>query len=260
LLVKNDDLQKSDATKNKLFSIIAHDLKNPLHAILSFAEIFHNNHDLFNAEELKEFSKDIYNASKNTCNIAENLLSWSRSQLKCITINAVKLDLDKFISDTVSNLKNTADNKDVEIKVYKIKEILAYADIDIAKVVLQNLLTNAIKFSHRKSTISINAKLKQIDNNEYVEICVADSGLGINVDYLKKLFKSKDLKSIAGTENEQGTGIGLMLCKDFAERNGGKIWVESEFGKGSKFYFTLPKLKSSVSYTPLSSAKVACSV
>lgn len=244
LVERNEELLELNATKNKLFTIIAHDLRNPFNSILGYAEMLKENHRIFNDEEMKSFSKTFYETSVNTYKIVENLLTWSHSQLNCLNNNPITIDIHNFVSETVSHLKATAKIKEIQIKNLIDKSICAKADKNIANIVLQNLLSNAIKFSHRNGTVTISAIPMQNENKAYIEICVADSGVGMDSDTVTKLFKVETAKSRLGTENELGTGLGLLLCKEFAEKNDGKIHAESKLGKGSKFYFTLPILES----------------
>ncbi len=239
LLAKNEELHELNVTKNKFFTIISHDLRGPLHAIHGCAKILKENHHTFDEEELKSFSKSFYNASKNTCNTVDNLLSWSHSQLNSLTIKPVTIELHDFVLEVVDSLKTTASMKEIQINNRINNDIYVHADKDIARVVLQNLLSNAIKYSYRRSTVTITARTLLNENKGTVEICVADTGLGMDSATVSKLFKIENTKSLTGTESEMGTGLGLLLSKEFAEKNQGEIYVESELGKGSKFYFTL---------------------
>ena len=244
LLEKNIELRKLNATKNKFFSIIAHDLRSPFNTILGFTEMLQKRHKTINDEELEMYSKNIYKASLNTYKIVENLLTWSHSQLNNVSQKPITINVKLFVSDMIGQLHETATLKEIKIENCVDQSIYARADRNIAIVVLQNLLSNAIKFSYRDSTIKISAYQIQFNNKAYIEICVADSGIGMSLDTITKLFKIENTKSHAGTENEQGTGLGLLLCKEFTENNGGKIRLSSELGKGSEFYFTLPADKS----------------
>lgn len=244
LVEKNKELKELNATKNKFFTIIAHDLRGPLNAILGCAEMLLKNHKIFDEEELELFSKTFFKTSENTCKTVENLLTWSHSQLNKVTRKPTSINVNIFVSDIIVQLQEISNLKEIKVENHIGQSLYAKADRDIANVVLQNLLSNAIKFSHRNSTIKIGARQVQSNKKDYIEICVADSGLGMNTDTIEKLFKIENTKSLEGTENEQGTGLGLLLCKEFAEKNDGRIYVESELGKGSRFYFTLPLLES----------------
>jgi signal transduction histidine kinase len=243
LVEKNRELKELNATKNKLFSIIAHDLRSPLHSILGFAEMLQKEHKTLDKEELEIFSEIFYAASKNTCKIVENLLTWSHSQLNSFKVIPTTIDLHRFVSEIIANMKDSAGMKEIKIINLINKNIYVQADNNIAMVVVRNLVSNAIKFSNRNSNITLNAEPLQNENKDFIKICVADSGVGMDYETITKLFKVENTKSSEGTENEQGTGLGLILCKEFTEKNGGTIYVESELGKGSRFYFTLPLAK-----------------
>lgn len=262
LMVKNKELEELNATKNKFFSIVAHDLRSPFNTILGFTKILQKNHHAFNSEELESFSNSFYTAAVNTHKTVENLLSWSRSQLNCLKITPTSIELQDFVSEIVSRQQEIARKKEINLKNKIGKGIYVDADKNICGLVLRNLISNAIKFSFRKGVVTISALSLQRNHTSYVEICVEDSGVGMNPDALTKLFKIENANSRAGTENEQGTGLGLLLCKEFVEKHGGVIRVESELGSGSKFYFTLPALESNVhnNFSFASSNNIECLV
>jgi signal transduction histidine kinase len=240
LVERNRELKALNATKNKFFTIIAHDLKSPFNTILGFTEMLQKKHKTINDKELEFYSKTIYKASLNTYKIVENLLTWSHSQLNKVTRKPITINVKNFVSDIIAQLHEIANLKEINVEICVDQSICANADRNIANVVLQNLLSNAIKFSYRDSTIKLSAYQIQFNNKAYIEICVADSGVGMSLDTISKLFKIENTQSLEGTEDEQGTGLGLFLCKEFTENNGGKIRVESKLGKGSEVYFTLP--------------------
>jgi len=229
-------LQEANATKDKFFSIIAHDLKSPFNVIQGFLSLIYEEYDDFSTLEIKDFIKKTLDASINTFSLLENLLEWSRSQQGNIEFDPATIDLCSLCEEIIDlNLEN-AGNKSIGIVNQIDTFCKVFADANMVKTILRNLLTNAIKFSISQSTIFISAK--KSDKN--VVVCVRDQGTGIEKSDVAKLFNIKEKFQRPGTQKEKGTGLGLILCKEFIEKNGGKIWVESEKGKGSSFYFSLP--------------------
>lgn len=246
LMAKNKELEELNATKNKFFSIVAHDLRSPFNTILGFTELLQKNHNAFSKEEMEAFSKIFYKAAVNTHKTVENLLSWSRSQLDCVKVAPTAIELNGFVSEIITRQQEIAGKKEIKIKNLIDTSIYVDADKNISSLILRNLISNSIKFSYRKGNVVVSATPLQRNQKSYIEICVEDSGVGMSPDALTKLFRIENTKSLSGTENEQGTGLGLLLCKEFVEKHGGKIRVESVLGSGSKFYFTLPTAESNV--------------
>ncbi len=233
-------LREVNLAKDKFFSIIAHDIKTPFNAILGFSGLLQDDFDNFNNDEKKTFIKNINDAAEITFKLLENLLEWSRSQTGKIIINPEKIDLSLLINDTISFLKPTAEKKSIQIHSDVNYNTTVFADINMITTTIRNLISNAIKFSFPNGLIKIS--VKNIDN--FIEISIIDNGIGISNEDLSKIFKLDAHFKKEGTAHEQGTGLGLILCKEFVEKNGGWIWAESEPGKGSSFKFTLPKEKS----------------
>ncbi|MCB1190606.1 MAG: hybrid sensor histidine kinase/response regulator [Leptospiraceae bacterium] len=236
-----EQLESLNATKDKFFSIIAHDLKNPFNALISVSELLLNSGETFSLEENKRFIGMIYDSSKHTLNLLQNLLTWSRSQTNKIPFNPTSFDIKALINDVTTFHKFTlADAKQITIQ----NEILcpdnhqAIADREMIQTVFRNLLSNAIKFTPKGGSIAIGCKSYEKDE---ILFYVRDTGIGITQENLGKLFKIEEGFSTRGTDDERGTGLGLILCKEFVEKNGGHIWVESENEMGSTFYFTLKK-------------------
>jgi PAS domain S-box-containing protein len=233
---QNAKLQELNATKDKFFSIIAHDLKNPFNSILGLSEHLLNNISELDSENIKKYISFIYEGANKTYKLLENLLTWSRSQTGNIPFSPVKFNISDILAEKIILLKNIADNKEITIHTI-FKNLDVYADVSMTKTIILNLLSNAIKYTARKGNIT----LKTTSNNENsVIISITDTGIGIYNETLKKIFDISEKISTTGTENETGTGLGLIICKEFIEKQNGKIWVESEVGKGSTFYFTLP--------------------
>jgi PAS domain S-box-containing protein len=229
-------LRQLNVDKNRFISILGHDLKNPFNNILGFSEILIDEFDSLNKNEIKEISKDIYKSAQITNKLLEDLLMWARTQQGKIPFNPQIMSLTEICNNVVDVLKPNAYAKNIIINYSSADYIHVFADSDMLKTILRNLVSNAIKFTNSGGTIRISAE--QRDSN--VTISVADSGVGIPPDNLVKLFDISEVLTTKGTANETGTGLGLLLCKEFVEKHGGKIWVESEVGKGSEFKFILP--------------------
>ncbi|MCD4683257.1 MAG: tetratricopeptide repeat protein [Bacteroidales bacterium] len=239
LIESEKQLQNVNAMKDKFFSIIAHDLKNPFNAILGFSNLLYEAYDNFDEKQRKNFIKNICEASENTFKLLQNLLEWSRTQTGNIEYNPVLIDISVLVKENISELKSAATNKKLKIfsKIHSPTNV--FADENMVKVVVRNLLSNAIKFTKPGGKVEFTFS----DKGDFIEICVADTGIGIESKNLKRLFRIDDQFKTPGTLEEQGSGLGLILCKEFVEKNGGKIWAESNFESGSKFKFTLPAHK-----------------
>ncbi|MCD4746249.1 MAG: tetratricopeptide repeat-containing sensor histidine kinase, partial [Bacteroidales bacterium] len=230
-------LKIANATKDKFFSIIAHDLKNPFNAIMGFSNILYEEFKDFNEDEKKQMIKNIYEASENTYRLLQNLLEWSRSQTGSIEVKPKIIDLSVIINDDITILLTNAQKKKIKLHSDITFNTLAYVDENMIRTVTRNLISNAIKFTDNHGDVKVFAK----ESGNTVEVYISDTGIGISEDNIQKLFKIDKQFRTNGTANEKGTGLGLILCKEFIKRNGGEIWVESEEGKGSQFIFTLPK-------------------
>ncbi|MCU4177167.1 tetratricopeptide repeat-containing sensor histidine kinase [Carboxylicivirga sp. N1Y90] len=233
---KNEELGQLNATKDKFFSIIAHDLKSPFSSLMGFAEMLALHAESKNNKEVIEYSQIIHSSTKRLLSLVENLLQWSRTQLGTTEYNPALLDISIHTHNIVTLLRLNAEEKDIVISPKVEKELVAWADLNLFSTVLRNLISNAIKFSRVGSVIYVAASKK----GEMVEVTITDSGVGMRQENLEKLFQVDSTFSTKGTFNEKGTGIGLVLCKEFVEINKGTIWAESALEKGSKFYFTLP--------------------
>lgn len=236
--VANKQLTELNATKDKFFSIIAHDLKSPFNAILGFSDILLENHNDYNDEERKKIIRLVNNSANSAFSLLENLLTWSRSQSGQVSFSPEKLHLNILLSETMVDLQSQANKKNIQLLETVSENNMIFADKNMIATVFRNLISNAIKFTSKNGTIIIASK-KQTDSN-FLEISVTDTGVGIPQDKIDDLFRIDKNTSTQGTENEKGTGLGLILCKEFVKKNSGKIWVESEVDIGSKFIFTLP--------------------
>ncbi len=237
----NKELKISNLTKDKFFTIIAHDLKGPFHSVIGAAKILKENFDDLKVEEQKEFLEVIEGTVKNGYKLLENLLLWSRSQSGQIDFKPEKLDFGVLVEETVELLRQSAKNKSIEIIVELAPALQVLVDKDMALSILRNLLSNAIKFTTRGGLVQLRTeKWQNQEGNWLLKIAVKDSGVGMSGTVRSHLFDLGNNKSSIGTEKETGTGLGLILCKEFVERHGGEIWAESEIELGSEFVFTLP--------------------
>jgi signal transduction histidine kinase len=240
LVFTNNELQQSlqlNADKDLFLSILAHDLRSPFTALLGISDLLLENIHEFNIDETEVLLKQLKEASTGTFALLEDLLKWTSTQSGKIPFNPQNLDFSDICTNILETLGKNADAKNITIKRSANDKISVFADIDMLKTVLRNLVSNAIKFTNKGGTIIIKAK----ENSENVTISVSDDGIGIKPDKLAKLFDISHRQTTRGTEKESGTGLGLILCKEFVEKTGGKLWVESKAGKGSSFKFTLPK-------------------
>ncbi len=233
---KNKELADLNATKDKFFSIIAHDLKAPFNSLLGFSEMLTLHAENKSNKEVIEYSGLVHGAARKLYHLVENLLQWSRAQVGSVPYKPERLHIATQTSNVVSLMKMNAESKDIVLSQRIDPEIVAFGDANHYNTILRNLLSNAIKFSKVGSMVSIGAKLE----NDHVKVWVSDSGLGMPEEQQKKLFSISQNPSGSGTLNEKGSGLGLLICKEFVELNKGNIWVESQLGKGSVFNFTLP--------------------
>lgn len=236
LTISGKNLKELNATKDKFFSIIAHDLKNPFQSLLGFSEALYNQIEELSKTEIKEYTKLIYESSQNLFNLLENLLQWSKSQLKSIKLYPENIILHDSIEDTISLLKIPIQKKSIKIESHIPKDTTVFADRHVVSTVLRNLISNALKFTDQDGEIIISS----ITNNNKITVSVKDNGKGISKENLDKLFRIDQGYSTKGTEDESGTGLGLILCKELILQSNGDIFVESEIGKGSNFQFSLP--------------------
>ena len=232
-------LKISNETKDKFFSIISHDLRGPFNSLLGFTGILVENYDVFEDKERKEIIESLNKTSKNTYQLLENLLTWSRSQTGRIKFEKEKIELKLIIGEVISLCNTAAENKSIELIERAGLDLNVFADKNMLYTVLQNLISNAIKFTECKGSIIVSTK--NSNQEGFIELSVSDSGVGIPEDIIDDLFLMDKSVTTLGTEKEKGTGLGLILCKEFVEKQGGKIWVESKSGEGSQFIFTLPK-------------------
>ncbi|HWS00164.1 MAG TPA: HAMP domain-containing sensor histidine kinase, partial [Prolixibacteraceae bacterium] len=226
-----------NATKDKFFSIIAHDLRSPFSSIVGFSEILQSQIQSNKYERVEEFASYIKYSSQQAMDLLTNLLEWSRIQTGRIQLNSEYFELGILVHRIISLFNNTVIQKSITISTEFPNNLTVYADKDMIETIFRNLISNAIKFTHPNGKISVSFR----QNQDELLVAVRDDGVGISPEKVEKLFRIDENHTTRGTHNEKGTGLGLMLCKEFVEIHGGKIWIESEPGKGSVFCFTIPE-------------------
>ncbi|PCI34092.1 MAG: hypothetical protein COB60_06720 [Flavobacteriaceae bacterium] len=236
------ELIESNKTKDKFFSIVAHDLKNPFNSMLGFSNLLMENYETLSDEKKHYFSKIIHVNLESTYSLLENLLLWSRSQLNAIQFNPEEENLYVFFDQVIKTLQLPAELKSIVIKNEIPQDILISVDKNMLSTIIRNLIGNALKFTNDGGEINVSiAEGNKEMKEEFVEVMVQDNGMGISKTAQSKLFDLTDTSSTIGTANERGTGLGLVLCKEFVEKHGGTIWVTSTLGQGACFYFTLKR-------------------
>jgi len=243
LILKKNELQliESNITKDKFLSIIAHDLRDPFNTLLGFSKLLEESFDDFNVDQQKEFVSIVNKGLVNTFSLLENLLVWSRARGSFIDYEPQTQSLYLLIKHNIDLMHLSAKSKAINIKTEIPYDISITVDKNMFDTIIRNLLSNAIKFTPENGEITLVAHLKtDINTYNYVEIKVEDNGIGIPEATRSELFDIGETVTTRGTANEVGTGLGLYISQDFIKKHGGKIWVESEVGKGSSFYFTLP--------------------
>lgn len=234
---KNEELENLNATKDKFFSIIAHDLRSPFNSLLGLTELLSTDLSSLTMKQIQSIVDTIYKSSHNMYRLLENLLQWSQIQSGTIPFDPHPVMLHKVFKESIDITTEAANLKEIEISASVDDQLQVYADSNMLQTVLRNLISNAIKFTPKGGKVKVSAINT---SNSEVEITVADTGIGINHTMIGNLFRMDVKNNRLGTESEPSTGLGLLLCKDFVEKQGGKIWVESEEGKGSVFHFTMP--------------------
>jgi signal transduction histidine kinase len=234
---KNEQLLKVNAEKDKFFSIIAHDLRSPLSSFLGITQMFAEDLSSMKQADLQEMAVSMEKSASNLYRLLENLLEWAKMQRGLIPFNPVVVTLGSTVSESMEMLLESIKNKEIEITIDIPDDIRVVVDTNMLQTVIRNYVSNAVKFTPRGGKIDLLAK---VTGNDFVEISVKDSGIGMSLAILNNLFELNVKTNRKGTEGESSSGLGLLLCKEFIEKQGGKIWVESEEGKGSVFHFTLP--------------------
>lgn len=236
IMQQNAQLQQLNATKDKFFSIISHDLKGPLNSLTSFSGLLINYFDSLSKEEIQTLAKDLDKSLKNLFALLENLLEWSRSQTGAIEFKPAAFDLSELVQENIDLLSAQAGAKSIKLEYENPTLTPVMAHKNSVTTVIRNLISNSIKFTPTGGTITVSVK----KSSDEALVSIADTGVGMSKEVIDKIFRIDAKHSTKGTADEKGTGLGLVLCKDFVEKNNGSIGVHSEEGKGSTFYFTLP--------------------
>lgn len=244
----NNELKETNASKDKFFSILAHDLKNPFQGLLGFIDLLVEDIDVLEKQQVKDYLQNIRSASYQTYSLLENLLEWSRIQTKRTPFQPTVFELAGEIDEIFALLGSSAMRKGIKLISNLSSGLSVEADRNMTHSIIQNLVSNAIKFSNSYGKVTVEGSIvdspkpgkEPAGSRKWLAVNVLDNGVGIPDDIMPQLFKIDGQVSMMGTANEPGTGLGLILCKEMVEKNGGKIWVTSEAGKGSTFSFTLP--------------------
>jgi len=230
-------LRELIAVKDTFFNILAHDLRNPFHAILGFSEMLHNDYESLSEVERKQYISNIFQSAGNTYKLITNLLDWSRLQTGRMEFQPEPIRLEEIIREEMEIAEGTAKNKRIHFDLNIDAGLVVLADLNMLQSIIRNILSNAIKFSYPGGGVQIQAKLA---SSKKILISISDKGVGMSADQVGFLFRLDRKMTNKGTENEEGTGIGLILTKEFVDRNNGNIWLDSNPGFGSTVYFTLP--------------------
>lgn len=233
---KNKELEELNAQKDKFFSIIAHDLKSPFNSIVGFSKLLVEKVRVKDYDSVSKYAGIIEQSSNRAMDLLMNLMEWSRSQTGRMEFNPEYIEMVSLINETALLFDDIAAQKTISIVSDLPANAHVYADKAMISTVLRNLISNAVKFTYPGGKIIISAQ----ENQNELKVSVSDNGVGISKSRLEKLFRLDENYSTSGTNNEKGTGLGLILCKDFVEKHEGNIWAKSEVGKGSTFYFTVP--------------------
>lgn len=238
--MQREKLEDLNLTKNKLLSIISHDLKSPLNSLRGFLFVLFHSLEKYNDKELLEMGRKISMSVDMITVLLDNLLTWANAQSGTIKFNAVEIDLNKLGEEVCFLFIPIAQGKKIKL-VNKLREFshTVKGDPDLLKTILRNLISNALKFTNEGGQVVLDAEIQK----SKAVVMVADNGVGIYDEMKSSLFKVEEKISTKGTRQEPGTGLGLLLCKEFVELHGGQIWFESELKKGTTFYFTVPLMK-----------------
>lgn len=237
---KNEQLLEANATKDTFFSLIAHDLRGPFSALIGISKLLIDDFETIETDRIKKFLRVIHESTSSTLDLLENLLQWAKTQTGSIIFEPIKIDLYVIISMVLDLYAKNAAEKSISLRSFVEKETFVTADINMIQTIMRNLISNSLKFTPEGGIIEVYSSRDE----EQVQILVKDNGRGLKKRDLEKVFRIDKHFTTPGLNNEKGTGLGLILCKNFVEINNGSIWMESEWEKGSSVYFTLPLFKS----------------
>lgn len=243
LVIQNDlqetnaQLQELNASKDKFFSIISHDLRSAFGVLFGFTELLTTRIDVYSKDKLKDLVAKLNTSVERMYALLENLLTWSRIQREAMKCEPNCIDLFDIVEENMAIFMSRAEYKEVALRSLIQENTLAYADYDMVNTVVRNLISNALKFTDTGGSITVSA----VSENQHVEVTISDTGCGIDEEGIANIFRIDTTYTSIGTAGEQGTGLGLILCKELIEQNGGRIWVESEVGEGTVFRFTVPQ-------------------
>lgn len=241
--LRNSEKSLKDAVviKNKFFNLISHDLKSPISSITSLTNLLLENFDKYQPEKQKILLQSICNGLDNTYALLEDLLLWSRSQNKSIVFDPVKINLTNLVNEIIDVFSQSIEDKELQIIKNYPSTFIVWVDKEMISTVIRNLLSNAIKFTYNKGVIEIKFEKLIRENNNEIEISICDDGVGIPKEKIDKVFRIGEFTSTRGTNNEKGTGFGLIMCKEFVENHSGRISIESEINQGTKISVLLPE-------------------
>ncbi|OQY48088.1 MAG: hypothetical protein B6242_03335 [Anaerolineaceae bacterium 4572_78] len=241
LTVSEQELRELNASKDKFFSILAHDLRGPFQPVLGFSQLLAEMASEFSHQEIQDMGESIYHAARNAFNLLENLLHWSRMQRGSMPLDISPIDITYIAQKNVELLNYNASDKGVTLQTSLTNSIMACADQNMIDTVIRNLTSNALKFTPSGGSITIHARNDEdISEGDFVEVSISDTGIGISKENIKKLFRLDTHHTTLGTSDEKGTGLGLIICQEMVEKNDGRIWIESELGKGTTVKFIIP--------------------
>jgi signal transduction histidine kinase len=238
---KNDQLEELIAQKDRLISIISHDVRGPIGTVYNFLKLLHNKYNRLEADDIQNHIQKCFNATQSTYHLIETLLEWAHTQSGRRQVVPKTVDCNELITLSIRPLLEIANKKDIRIVDLTPSSLTLYADIDMISTVIRNLVSNAIKFSHHDSLIKI--EFAEDNNPDLAQLKVIDSGVGMNKENLTKVLDIGEGYSSPGTDNEKGTGFGLILCEELIEKNGGTLWIESKENEGTTINFTVPLKK-----------------
>jgi len=233
---QEEKLAEVVATNAKFLSIIAHDLRSPFGSIIGVLDLLKDSYNDYNKKEVEKYIRLATNSANGTLSLLDNLLAWTSAQNKATYFNPVKINLHNLINDEIENLSISAAHKLISLNHSVPSFLYLAADLQMVKTILRNIINNAIKYSFIGGEIMVSAA----ESGQFVEITVQDNGIGMKNKAQKELFNKDEVHTTRGTNNEYGTGLGLILCKEFIEKHGGTVRIESEPGNGTKIKFTLP--------------------